>query len=72
MLQSVFFMIKKEKMADEWEKYKQILEREDGEFKKAMEVEVSTSLFPRFSSKCRILVGIDIITQVSMDFTIFK
>ena len=37
-----------------------------------MEVEVSTSLFPRFSSKCSVLVGIDIIAQSSMDFAIFK
>ena len=49
-------------MSDEWDKYKQILEIKDEEFKKAMEMEVSTSSFPRFSSKCRILVGIDIIT----------
>ena len=30
-----------------------ILEREDEELKKAMEVEVSTLLFSKFSSKCR-------------------
>ena len=72
MIQSVFFTIKKENMADEWEKYKQILEREDEEFKKAMEVEVSTSSFPRFSSRCRILAGIAIIAQSSKDFAIFK
>ena len=59
-------------MVDEWEKYKHILEREDEDFKKAMEAEVSTSSFPRFSSKCRILAGIDIIAQSSMDFAIFK
>ena len=50
-------MIRKENMVDEWEKYKQILEREDEEFKKAMEAEVSTSSFPRFNSRYRILVG---------------
>ena len=59
-------------MADKWEKYMHILEREDKEFKEAMEVEVSTSSCPRFSSKCRILVGIDIITHSSMNFEIFK
>ena len=59
-------------MSDEWAKYRKILGREDEEFKKAMEVEVSTLLFPRFSSECRFLVGIDIITQFSMNFAIFK
>ena len=59
-------------MADEWEKYKGILEREDEEFKKAMEVEVSTLSCPRFSSKYIILVGVDIIAQLSMNFAIFK
>ena len=44
-------------------KYRKILEREDEEFKKAMEAEVSTLLFPKFSSQCRILVGIDIIAH---------
>ena len=44
-------------MADELKKYKQILEKEDEEFRRAMEAEVSTLLFPRFSCKCRILAG---------------
>ena len=44
-------------MADEFKKYKQILEREDQEFRRAIEAEVNTLLFPRFSCKCRILVG---------------
>ena len=51
-------------MADEWSKYKRILDREDEEFKRVMEVEVSTSLFSEFSSKYRILAGVGIITQV--------
>ena len=59
-------------MSDEWGKYKKILEREDEEFKKAMEAEVSTSLCPRFSSKCIILAGIYIIAQLLMNFAIFK
>ena len=59
-------------MADEWEKYEQILETEDKEIKEAMEAEVSTSSCPRFSSKCRILMGIEFITHYSMNFEIFK
>ena len=59
-------------MSDKWDKYKKILDREDEEFKRAMEVEVSTSLFPKFSSKYRILAGVDIIAQYPIDFTIFK
>ena len=38
-------------MVDEWSKYKRILDREDKEFKKAMEVEVSTLLFSKLSNK---------------------
>ena len=59
-------------MSDEWVKYRKILEREDEEFKKAMEVQVSILLFSKFSSECRILAGVGIITQFSMDFAIFK
>ena len=59
-------------MSDGWAKYKRILEREDEEFKKAMEAEVSILLFSRFSSKCRILAGVDIITQSQIAFLIFK
>ena len=44
-------------MSDEWRRYKKILDREDEEFKRVMEAEVSTSLFSKFSSKYRILVG---------------
>ena len=47
-------------------------EREEEEFKTAMEVERSTLLCPRFSSQCRILVGIDIIAQLSINFVICK
>ena len=57
-------------MSIQWAKYRKILEREDEEFMKAMEAEVSTLLFPRFGSQCRILAGIDIITQLSMNFAI--
>ena len=35
-------------MSNEWAKYRKILEREDEEFKKAMEAEVSILLCPRF------------------------
>ena len=35
-------------MSDEWSKYKQILDSEDEEFRRAMEKEVSTLLFPKF------------------------
>ena len=34
-------------MVDKLKKYKQILEREDDEFRRAMEAEVNTLLFPR-------------------------
>ena len=43
-------------MADELEKYRQILEREDGEFRRAMEAEVSISSCPRFSSNCQMII----------------
>ena len=59
-------------MSDEWSKYKKILDREDEEFKRAMEVEVSTLLSSKFSSKCRILAWAGIITQNPVHFTIFK
>ena len=32
-------------MSEEWSKYKKILDQEDEEFKRAMETEVSISLF---------------------------
>ena len=59
-------------MVDELEKYRQILEREDEEFRRAMEAEVSTLSFPGFSSKCRVLAGVDIITHSSMNFAVFR
>ena len=59
-------------MSDGWSRYKGILEREDKEFKKAIEVEVSTLLFSKFSSKYRILAGVGIITQSPIDFAIFQ
>ena len=36
------------KMSNEWNGYKQILDREDEEIGRAMEKEVSTLLFPKF------------------------
>ena len=60
------------KMSDERSKYKKILDRKDEEFKRAMEAEVNTPLLSNFSSKCRILVGVDIIAQSQLDFAIFK
>ena len=59
-------------MSDEWNKYKRILDREDEEFKKAMEVKVSTLLFSKLSSKYKILAGVGIIAQNPIDFAIFK
>ena len=59
-------------MSDEWNKYKKILDREDKEFRRTMEEEVSTSLSSEFSNKDRILAGVDIITQYPIDLTIFK
>ena len=41
-------------------------------FRKAMEVEVNTSFLSKFSSKYRILAGVDIIAQNSIDFAVFK
>ena len=49
-----------------------ILEREDKEFRKAMEEEVSTLFFSKFKSKHRILAKVDIITQCEIDLFIFK
>ena len=59
-------------MADELERYRQILERKDEEFRRTMEAELSTLSFPRFNSKCRILAGMDIIAHSSMNFAVFK
>ena len=59
-------------MAGEGSKYAAILEREDKEFRKAMEEEVSTLFSSTFSSKYKILVGVDIITQCEIDLSIFK
>ena len=58
-------------MAEDWNKLAVILESEDKEFRRAMEAEVST-VFSRFSSKYRILAGVDIISQHEMDLSIFK
>ena len=44
-------------MAEEWNKYKWILEREDKEFREAMKAEVSTSWFSKSSRKGRIPAG---------------
>ena len=54
-------------MADEWSKYMVILEREDKEFRRAMEEEVSTLCSSKFSSKYRILTGAEIIAQHEID-----
>ena len=59
-------------MSEEWRKYKKILDREDEEFKRAMEEEVSTLLPSKFSNKHRILAGVDIIAQSQRDLPIFK
>ena len=59
-------------MSNEWSKYKKILDRENEEFKRVMEVEVSTPLFSKFSSKYKILAVVDIIAQSQLDFAIFK
>ena len=59
-------------MADEWSKYLVILDREDKDFRKVMEEEVSTLFSSKFNSKYRILAGVDIITQHEMDLLIFK
>ena len=49
-----------------------VLDREDEEFRRAMEEEVSTLLSSKFSNKYRILAGVDIITQNQIDLPIFK
>ena len=67
-----FAMFYHPKMADKWNKYVAILEREDKEFRKAMEEEVSTLFSSKFSSKYRILAGVDIITKCEMNLSIFK
>ena len=59
-------------MSEEWIKYKKILDREDKQFKRVMEEEVSTLLSSKFSNKHRILAGVDIITQSPIDLAIFK
>ena len=59
-------------MSDEWDKYKRILDREDEEFRRTMEKEVSTLLSLKFSSKYRILAGVDIIAHSQLDLPIFR
>ena len=59
-------------MSDNWDKYGRILDREDEEFRRAMEKEISTLLSLEFSSKYRILAGVDIITHSQLDLPIFK
>ena len=52
-------------MSNEWDRYKKILEREDKEFKKAMEAEVSILLLSKFSSKYRIITQNPIDSEIS-------
>ena len=59
-------------MSKEWGKYKRILDREDEEFRKAMEEEVSTLFSSKFSNKYWIFAGVDIITQSQINPPIFK
>ena len=59
-------------MTDEWNKHVVILEREDKEFRRVMEEEVSTLFSSKLSSKYRILAGVDIITQHEIDLLIFR
>ena len=59
-------------MSEEWSKYKRILDREDEEFRRAMEEEVSTVFSSKFSNEYRILAGRDIIAQSQIDLLIFK
>ena len=58
-------------LLDTWDKYKRILDREDEEFRRAMEKEVSTLLSLKCSSKYRILAGADI-THSQLDLPIFR
>ena len=53
-------------------KYKRILDREDKEFRRAMEEDISTLLSSKFSNKYRILAGVDTTTQNQIDLPIFK
>ena len=55
-------------MVDGWNKLSAILEREDREFRRVMEEEVSTLFSSKFSNEYRILAGVDIITQHQIDF----
>ena len=59
-------------MSKEWGKYKRILDREDKEYRRAMEEEVSTFISSKFRNKYRILAGVDIIAQSQIDLPIFK
>ena len=49
-----------------------ILEREDKELRRVMEEDVSTLFSSRFSSKYRILAGVEIIAQYEIDLLSFK
>ena len=60
------------KIADEWNKYAAILEREDKEFRRVMEEEICTLFSSKFSNEYIILAGVDIIAQHQIDLSIFK
>ena len=59
-------------MSEEWSKYAKILEREDKEFRRAMEAEVSTLFSSKSSSKYRILAGVGNIIQCKIDLQILS
>ena len=59
-------------MVDEWNKYAANLEREDKEFRRVMEEEVSILFSSKFSNEYRMLAWMDIITQHQINLLIFK
>ena len=72
MVYMVALVLFHEKISEEWSKYMKNLDREDKEFRKAIEEEVTMLLYSTFSNKYRILAGIDTITQNQIDLPIFK
>ena len=59
-------------MSDELGKYKRIVDREEEEFKRAIEEDVSTLFSSKFSNEYKILDGVHIISHSQVDLPIFK
>ena len=60
------------KKVEDWNKLAVTLEREDKEFRRVMEAEVSIVYFSKFNNEYRTLAVVDIIAQHQIGLPIFK